>query len=349
MHAQNVRSIIVCASIVIGLQGCYSGAEYAGGTSTARSSAAFAGLQRTTSKNSPVSLGAAGRTTRDQSSNLCVISFNMEHRDNPDQTAIMAEHLKSDLDAAPDFVLLQEVMFRRSRYKGEDNTAAALAEQLGYYSQGTKRTSDSEGVAIVSRYPFAYYAARNLKSQTSRLLLGFRRVSVMGEFLVPGKGRVRIVNVHLTNWGFEEHVRYKQLEETLEWMAQRERQVHADITILGGDFNMPPDGDEITLIDKANQSKEFEFHNWNTSNPTRGSRGNPSMRTDYLFVSAPDRNVRMLGETLLWNDGLPSKRGNSAARFWPSDHIPVVHEYAFSKANVTQLAHGREDTSIAGQ
>ena len=46
-----------------------------------------------------------------------------------------------------------------------------------------------------------------LEAQTSRLLIGFNRVSVMGEFLVPHVGRVRVVNVHFTNWKFERRIR----------------------------------------------------------------------------------------------------------------------------------------------
>src|SRR6266567_3249515 len=104
-------------------------------------------------------------------------TLNMEHHDSPAELRAMAEHLKTDLAKVPDFILCQEVLFERhgSKQDPEDSTAAVFAKYLGYYCKGTKRTSDSEGIAILSRYPFAHYDSINLKSQTLRILLGFRR------------------------------------------------------------------------------------------------------------------------------------------------------------------------------
>ena len=279
---------------------------------------------------------ATAYSAEDRADRLGVLTFNMEHRDNPKQLAVMAQHLRSDLDEVPEFMLLQEVMFNRSKSKGEDNTAAVLADQLGYYCQGTKRSSDREGIAIASRYPFAFYDAITLKSQTSGLLLGFRRVSVMGEFLVPSIGRVRVVNVHFTNWGFEAHVRYKQLKETIQWIAQRESQVHAVVTIFGGDFNAEPDGGEMPLLTDASVTGDLKFQNFNTSNPTRGGEGHPNKRIDYLFVSAPPQSLNFIKEQRLWMDGLVAKAGDSP--FWLSDHVPVMHEYIVQAPRPIRMA-----------
>ncbi len=87
---------------------------------------------------------------------LSVLSFNMQHRDKPAQLAVMAERLRSDLAEMPDFILCQEVLFQRPPHKSHDNTATVLAEALGYYCHGTKRKSDREGVAIISRHPFVH-------------------------------------------------------------------------------------------------------------------------------------------------------------------------------------------------
>ncbi|MHC4614567.1 MAG: exonuclease/endonuclease/phosphatase family protein, partial [Planctomycetota bacterium] len=161
---------------------------------------------------------------------LAVLSFNMQHKDMPEQLAVMGQRLATDAPRIPDFILCQEVLFQRARHKGQDNTAAVLADELGYYCRGTKRTSDREGVAIVSRYPFVHYDAKHLQARTAPFLLGFRRVSVMGEFMVPDVGRVRLVSVHLAYQTFEHHVRRKQLTETLEWIADRQREVPAELT-----------------------------------------------------------------------------------------------------------------------
>jgi endonuclease/exonuclease/phosphatase family metal-dependent hydrolase len=183
-------------------------------------------------------------------------------------------------------------------------------------------------VAIISRYPFEYYAERHLKSQTSRMLLGFRRVSVMGEFDVPHIGLVRVVNVHFTNWSFEKRVREKQLKETLEWLTEREKQKPADMIVLGGDFNIKPGGSELKQVTQGQFAKKFRFLDFNTDDPTRGAKGAPKHRVDYIFVAARNRDVKITNadEQRLWVGGLTSDEGSS--RFWLSDHVPVLHEYS---------------------
>jgi endonuclease/exonuclease/phosphatase family metal-dependent hydrolase len=258
---------------------------------------------------------------------LTVLTFNMQHRDNGDELSIMAQRLSEDLVETPDFILCQEVLFKNSRDWDDDNSASVLARDLGYHYRATKRSSDAEGLAILSRYPFEYYAERELESQTSRLLLGFNRVSVMGEFTVPELGLVRVVNVHFTNWNFEKRVRTNQLVETMEWMAARQKAVPADVIVFGGDFNADPDGDEIKLVTSGRLARQFNFKSFNTNAPTRGSKGNPNKRVDYIFVSAPDRGIRFTGkgETRLWKDGMAA--GVGERKILLSDHVPVLHEY----------------------
>jgi endonuclease/exonuclease/phosphatase family metal-dependent hydrolase len=255
---------------------------------------------------------------------ISVLSFNMQHRRREAELAVMAKHLRTELAEVPDFILLQEVRFFSRGVDGVRDTASMLARTLAYHCQATCRTSDPEGVAIASRYPFDYYAERHLGAQTSPLLLGFNRVSVMGEFLVAGVGRVRVVNTHLTNWDFEAHVRTAQLRETLEWMARREAAVHADVTIFGGDLNFEPHWDEMGLIETAGRTVGVALEDYNSDGPSHGAPGRPRHRVDYIFIASP-RRVRMLGEQRLWLAGLPEPDGDG--RFWPSDHVPVLHEY----------------------
>jgi endonuclease/exonuclease/phosphatase family metal-dependent hydrolase len=272
---------------------------------------------------------------------LTVVTFNMEHRDKPRELAVMAERLDADLAETPDFILCQEVLFERSRVEEESNTAALLANELGCHWRGTKRTSDREGVAIISRYPFAYYDELHLKSQTSRMLLGFRRVSIMGEFNIPDVGLVRVVNVHFTNWGFESHVRRNQLEETLEWLEARDSQKPADLIVLGGDFNIKSGDEELNVLTDGKFAKRFAFRDFNTDNPTRGGPGKPKYRIDYLFVSSKQVDVRMAGkgEQRLWLEGL--KATDHHSRFWLSDHVPLLHEYAFTQSLAVTPRPGR--------
>lgn len=260
---------------------------------------------------------------------LSVLSFNMHHRDRPDELAVMADCLRSDVAETPDFILLQEVVFERSKRAGEENTAAVLANELEYYSRGTKRSSDHEGLAIISRYPFLYYAERHLQHQTSRLLLGFNRVSVMGEFNVPDLGRVRVVNVHFTNWGFEERVRRGQLTETLQWVAERQKQEPADLIIFGGDFNIEADWDELNLMHDVAATGGIKYMSYNDpTTETFGSVGSASKRVDYIFIAQPmrDLGVAYVDETALWANGIAM--AGTHKRLQLSDHLPVLQEFA---------------------
>lgn len=299
---------------------------------TARpASAAFIATATPAASPMPASVAAAQP--------LDVITFNMEHRDRPKELAVMAEHMRTDLPRLPAFVLLQEVRFKRGGGDGEAgdgwrSTAQTLGGLLGYHAQATKRTSDAEGVGILSKYPFAYYAERHMEAQTSAFLLGFRRVSVMGEFDVPGVGRVRVVNVHLTNWETEHHVRKGQIKETLEWMARRESEVHADVTILGGDFNAKKDFSEMKLLQDRSLTGGLEFHDFNGDGPTRGGEGHPTKRIDFIFIASADRQIVMTGENRLWLEGLKNADGRT---FWLSDHVPVRHGYVVGGGGIPAM------------
>jgi endonuclease/exonuclease/phosphatase family metal-dependent hydrolase len=266
---------------------------------------------------------------------LNVMTVNLQHHDKPIELATVASHLKADERRTPDFIFCQEVLFQRGG--AEDSTAAVLARELGYHVRGTKRTSDREGIAIVSKYPIEFYDSINLASQTSRLLLGFRRVSTMAETTVPGVGLVRLVNVHFTNWGFEARVRRNQLKETLEWAAARERKKPAALTFLAGDFNAEPDFAEMALIKDRSVTGPLAFHDSNGTAFSQGSHGSPDKRIDFIFVSGanlPD----FTGEELLWKSGVPTPDGGS---FYLSDHLALMHHYLLAPAATPAAPKGR--------
>jgi endonuclease/exonuclease/phosphatase family metal-dependent hydrolase len=271
----------------------------------------------------PVTMEVAAM--RDPAPKLGVVTTNMWHKDRPEELKVVADHLRAEVKGGPDFILCQEVVFNRGG--PQDNTAAVLAANLGFHSRGTKRTSDGEGVAIVSRYPFAHYDALHLASQTSPFLLGFRRVSVMGEFNVPNVGLVRVVNVHFTNWGFEAHVRRNQLRETLEWVGQRERVAPAAITFLGGDFNAKPDSEEMQIVRDFRLPSGIAFRNHNGQEPSMGAPGDPDKRIDFIFIASAADNATFAREALLWKGGLPK----AEPQFFLSDHLPVMHVYSVQR------------------
>jgi endonuclease/exonuclease/phosphatase family metal-dependent hydrolase len=259
---------------------------------------------------------------------LNVMTINMWHKDKPPELRVMADYLRAH-QQIPDFILCQEVKFERDDVLAPD-TAAVLARELGYSSKGTKRKSDNEGVAIISRYPFLYYDQLHLQAQTSRLLLGFNRVSVMGEFFLPKIGRVRVVNVHFTNWGFEHHIRDKQLAETLKWIDQRQAKAQAAITFFGGDFNAKQDWDEMKQLGGGAATRML-FESYNGVDPTHGSPGSPKRRIDFIFVSPADR-LLFAGEQILFKDRL--RDGDES--FYLSDHCAVLHRYSLKTPALAQ-------------
>ena len=261
-----------------------------------------------------------GRASAGNEPSLNVMTINMEHRDRPHELRVAAEYMRDHLEKLPDFVLCQEVKFERDDVLAP-NTAAVLAREMGYDCKGTKRKSDNEGVAIISRYPFLYYDELHLRAQTSPLLLGFNRVSIMGEFFIPKVGRVRVVNVHFTNWAFEHHIRDKQLSETLAWVDQRQAKVHAAITFFGGDFNAKHNWNEMKQLGGA-ATTQMAFEDYNGVDPTQGFPGSPKKRIDYIFVSSANR-LLFGGEKILFKDAL--KDGDSS--FHLSDHCAVLHRY----------------------
>ncbi len=186
-----------------------------------------------------------------------------------------------------------------------------------------------EGVAILSRYPFDYYEARHLEARAGFYELGFPRVSVMGEFQVPGIGRVRVVTLHLAWSRTKDEVRKAQLQETLTWIAKRDHVVPADVIILGGDFNANPGWPELAVLRDPLPWSGLVFENHNSRVPTQGKNGTMTRRLDYIFVAARDRDIEFLGEALLWTDGIEGPNG--ASRYRPSDHLPLLHVYVIGQ------------------
>ena len=264
---------------------------------------------------------------------LRVITFNTKHRDVPVQLAAVAKRLQSDCPQSPDFILCQEVVFDRPKSKGQDNTAAALAERLGagWQCRAIAREGGPEGVAILSPHPFEHFEHLHLKTRDAWHKAGFPRVSVMGEFQLPQVGRVRVVNVHLAHRHSAHDIRREQLRETLEWMAARQLEVPADAIILGGDFNIEPGWEEWFVLKDTSANGGLEFHDFNSTAPCSGKVGRPFQRVDYVYVAAPDRAVTGAGEAILWPHGIPTVDG--ASRFHPSDHQPLLHVFEIGATN----------------
>jgi endonuclease/exonuclease/phosphatase family metal-dependent hydrolase len=255
---------------------------------------------------------------------VSVLSYNLKHRDVPLQLEAVARSITSDCHQ-PDFILLQEVVFGRPRKVGHENVGAALAELIDYNAEGAAREDGTEGIAILSRHPFDHYEHKHLDARDGWLSGGFPRVSVMGEFVLPGVGRVRVVNVHLAHAPSSHDTRSEQLRETLDWMAARQRDVPADVIILGGDFNIEPSWEELAIMQDRTACGDLEFVDFNSRTHTSGSLGEAYRRVDYIFIAAPQKKTETIGEAVLWRNGIPTLDGSS--RFFPSDHLPLIHVF----------------------
>ena len=324
----STRMFIVCTSLISAV-GCET--VYSGVTGANRSANTAPGISlASTSANDPVIIPRCPAA----SNCIRVLSYNTKHRDVPIQRHAVANAIKADLNPLPDFILLQEVVFGRPKKKGLDNTAAELAQLLGYECRGTAREDGMEGVAIISRCSFEHYECKHLQARDSLFSGGFPRVSIMGEFLDPEIGRIRVVNVHLAYQPSKHDTRRTQLKETLIWMADRQRKVAADVIILGGDFNIEPEWDELKMLQDAQQCGGLQFIDGNTKAFTSGDVGNIYRRVDYLFAASPQRTITSSGETVLWPNGIPTADG--ASRLWPSDHLPVLQVFSVDSSAATR-------------
>jgi endonuclease/exonuclease/phosphatase family metal-dependent hydrolase len=263
---------------------------------------------------------------------LDVMTINLRHKNRPRELQAMADYLQSDLDRVPDFILCQEIIFGRSDDALSSDTARLLATKLQLHSKGTQRKSDREGLAIISRHRFLFYDELHLKAQTSRLLLGFNRVSVMGEFFVPKIGRVRVVNVHFTNWPFERRIRAKQLIETMQWIAKRQEKVHCAVTFFGGDFNAKRHWDEMEPLGVLDNKGTVIYEDFNTDSPSMGTPGSPDKRIDFIFVGGG--NMDFAWERILFKDRLSHPDGD----FYLSDHVAILHRYVLKKTGAIPIA-----------
>lgn len=257
------------------------------------------------------------------------MTANLHRNTRPGDMRLFADNIRADLGDKPDFLLCQEVMF--STLGPGRSAAGVLAKGLGYDWRGNPRGAGSiEGSAILSRHPFLYYDALTLKSSPSRWKLGFRRMSVMGEFAVPGVGRVRVVNVHFQDGPAKSANRRAQLAETLQWTAERESVAPATITFLGGDFNAAPDAAEFSALNGSDS--KITFQNFNTLRLSKFDKEMRSciLRLDNIYVACTKGDlVQLESEEILWPEGLSDQNGS---RRFVSDHLPMMHTYSLQSS-----------------
>lgn len=229
----------------------------------------------------------------------------------------------------PDIILLQEC-FRCE--DTEDDTAAYLAEQLGYDCRyaparsklrahlGKEPISES-GLATLSRYPFGDCWIVQLPSSEA----GGERVSLVCEVEVAHRW-LGVACIHLSHIRSEASLRRQQIECVLKSMGQMRQRSPC---LIGGDFNCPPDCAEIEQATAAHLDRYVNalpaLGDGRPTSPGRlreSSSGAPGRQVDQLWVL--DEGDEAAGYSVSVIDGgLCLDRSDGELGLRPSDHAGV--------------------------
>ncbi len=230
----------------------------------------------------------------------------------------------------PDVVALQEVWD-----DGETNQAAHLAAALGGYHHVYAARLERDGVrfgnAVLSRWPITTSEWRPLpappEAEELRTVL---RADVDGP-----RGPIQVFCTHL-NWRFDHSaVRQDQVRAIARFVKESPARTYPPI--LCGDFNAPPDADEIRMLTgrSAVPEEKLVFHDawevagagpgdtWSNDNPYAALDLEVSRRIDYVFAGWPKAGG--LGHvTACLVEGLRPVDG-----VVPSDHHAVLAELRY--------------------
>jgi endonuclease/exonuclease/phosphatase family metal-dependent hydrolase len=236
----------------------------------------------------------------------------------------------------PDLVCLQEVW-----QENNDNQAAALAQRLGMtHAFALERAMDGvdQGVALLSRWPLTAVAHRTLAVPPE-----MKDPTVALRAVVQGpRGPLLLVTTHLAPYPHRSAERERQVRSLVEFLAEPHEPA-IDLSgrsILAGDFNAPPDSDEIRLLTgrRSPPRPGWVFLDaWETAgdgspgytmsrtNPNAAPLLLPNLRWDYIFVRWPSGRPGGVGHPLHAEVvGVEARDG-----VVPSDHYAVVADLLY--------------------
>jgi endonuclease/exonuclease/phosphatase family metal-dependent hydrolase len=259
-----------------------------------------------------------------------VVTWNVWGRFGPWQAreAGLVETLKA-LD--PDVVALQEAWCDPT---GE-NQAARLAGALGYhgaYGGGSSLTGDwGTGSGLLSRWPIEHHEYRGFPSAVPDRWGGS---ALYGRIAGP-RGRLSAFSVALDWPPHASALRQASVRHLVSFVLEVAEPGLP--TVVCGDFNAPPDSDELrmltgrtdtvapgfALFDAWEMAGDGSGHTWARSNPWTEPALLPDRRIDYILVGRPRRGgaghiVRCLIEGTAPRDGIV-----------PSDHYAVVADLRY--------------------
>jgi endonuclease/exonuclease/phosphatase family metal-dependent hydrolase len=189
--------------------------------------------------------------------------------------------------AEPDVVVLAEA------WSAPDaDQAASLAARIGLghhcFAGGGAEDGIRSGAAVVARWPITEHEVRSLDAGTGRL------GSVLRAEIAGPRGPVRVFAVMLDWPPHYSHVRQAQVRELADYVGGFDRTAP---TAVCGDFNAPPDSDEIRMLTGLTAGCRVAWRDaWETADPAdpgnTWSNANPwaapmllrAGRIDYVFA-----------------------------------------------------------------
>lgn len=256
---------------------------------------------------------------------LRVVTLNLWGEQEPlaPRMALVEEQLRA---LRPDVVALQEV---RQIDGALPNQAQTLGAALGLhhaFAAATEWGGGVEGMALLSRRPFAQVGHVELPHATEKE----RRV-LLWAHIETEHGVVLCGSTHLNYRHLHGVIREDQVEAV---DAELQRQ-QADLKILMGDFNATPDSDEIRFLRGLHTLKgrrAYYQDAWARCHPSEPgytwAARNPftarlhfleaDRRLDYIFVSPAARDGRGRVHSCRLALDLPDSEGRH-----PSDHFGV--------------------------
>lgn len=236
----------------------------------------------------------------------------------------------------PDLVCLQEVW-----QDGPHNQAALLAERLGMtHAFAPDRTEDGvdQGVALLSRWPLTDVTSRALPVSSE-----VKEPNMALRALVQGpRGPLLLLTTHLTPYPHRSEYRERQVRALVEFMAEaRQEADHSGRSIVAGDFDAPPDSDEIRPLTgrrPPHAPGSVFLDAWETAgdgspgytmtktNPNAAPLLLPNLRWDYIFVPWPSGRPGGVGHPVHAQVvGAEARSGGVI----PSDHYAVLADLRY--------------------
>ncbi|MGV1004271.1 MAG: endonuclease/exonuclease/phosphatase family protein [Candidatus Nanopelagicales bacterium] len=259
-----------------------------------------------------------------------IVSWNLWGRIGPwrERAEPIAHTLR---ELSPDLIGLQEVWVAEGTSSAHQIAAALGYEHVVLSNPTQPEPGDSENSnAIISRYPIAEHHTMALPHAPTHRWVTLALID-------HPAGQFPFLTTHL-DWRAEEGFkRLAQVRAITSFMrAHQLPERHDEFaypTVICGDFNAPPESDEIRLLTGTASALDPDVvlmdawvianhpdpgYSWSRSNPHTVTDPGPSRRLDYVFLDWPAHPTRG------WVQAAALAGREPVAGMVPSDHYAVV-------------------------